>query len=73
MWYAKNLQIDNIADRLQESNFAEISKKMMRAVIVNHSSMHLIDYKDKQKIEAKLGIPTQRLLVQNIKKTESES
>ena len=70
MWYAKNLQIENISKKISDSNFSETSKKIMRSLIVNHSSMHLIDYKDKQKIEAKLGIPTHKLLLANIKKSE---
>lgn len=72
MWYAKNLQIENIAKKISDSNFSETSKKIMRSLIVNHSSMHLIDYKDKQKIEAKLGIPSQRLLLAKVKKTEEK-
>lgn len=72
MWYAKNLQIENIARSLSGNDFSETSKKIMRSLIVNHSSMHLIDYKHKQKIEAKLGIPTQRLLLANIKKSEEK-
>lgn len=69
MWYNKNLQVDVIADKLHTNSFSEISKKIMRFIIVDHSSMHLIDYRDKQKIESKLGIPSWRLLIQNIKKS----
>ncbi len=72
MWYNKNLQIDNIANKMQENNFSETSKKIMKFIVVNHSSMHLIDYKEKQKIEAKLGISSQRLLIQNIKKSSEQ-
>ncbi len=69
MWYNKNLQLDNISERIKESDFAEISKKMMRYLVVNYASMHIIDFKERQKIEAKLGIPSQRLLIQSIKKS----
>ncbi len=67
MWYNKNLQIDNIAKRIDEDGFSEIAKKVMRFMIVNHCSMHLIGFKEKQKIELKLGISSQRLLIQQAK------
>ena len=69
MWYNKNLQIDEIAERISGNNYSETSRRIMRSMIVNNASMHLIDYKDKQKIESKLHISTQRLLLENIKKT----
>lgn len=68
MWYDKNLQIDTITDKLKENEYSEISKKIMKFIIVDHASMHVIDYKDKQRIADKLGIPTQNLLIQNIQK-----
>jgi len=38
------------------------AKKVMRHLIVNHSSVHRIDFKDKQKIESKLNISSKKLL-----------
>jgi hypothetical protein len=67
MWYNKNLQIDNIAKRIDEDGFSETAKKIMRFMIVNHCSMHSIGFKEKQKIEHKLGISSQRLLIQQAK------
>lgn len=67
MWYNKNLQIDNIVKRIEEGGFSEIAKKVMRFMIVDHCSMHLIGFKEKQKIENKLGISSQRLLIQQAK------
>lgn len=72
MWYNKNLQIDSIATKIDEYGFSEIAKKIMRFEIVNHSSMHLIGFKEKQKIEHKLGIPSKRLLIQQAKKNRHE-
>jgi len=68
MWYNKNLQIDNITKIIDEDNFSEITKKIMKFMIVNHCSMHSIDFRDKQKIEHKLGIPSQKMLMQQAKK-----
>jgi hypothetical protein len=70
MWYNKNLQIDNIIKKIDEHDFSETTKKVMKFMIVNHCSMHLVDFKEKQKIEHKFGIPSQRLLIQQVKENE---
>ena len=67
MWYNKNLQIDTIAKKIDEDDFSETAKKVMRFMIVNHCAMHSIGFKEKQKIEHKLGISSQRLLLQQAK------
>jgi len=56
MWYNKNLQVDNIAKKINEDGFSNIAKKIMNFMIVNHCSMHKIDFKEKQKIKNKFGI-----------------
>jgi nucleoside-triphosphatase THEP1 len=70
MWYNKNLQIDNIIKKIDEDDFSETTKKVMKFMIVNHCSMHSIDFKEKQKIEHKFGVPSQRLLIQHDKGNE---
>lgn len=70
MWHNKNLQIDNIAKRIDKNGFSETAKKVMEFMIVNHCSMHLIDFKEKQKIQHKLGISSQRLLLQQAKEID---
>ncbi len=70
MWYNKNLQIDNIAKRIDDADFPETAKKIMKFMIVNHCSMHSIGFKEKQKIENKLKIPSQRLLIRQAKGNE---
>jgi len=67
MWYNKNLQIDEISKEIDNAKFSEISKKIMKRLIVKHSSMHFIDYKDRQRIETKLKIPSERLLIEKMK------
>ena len=69
MSYNKNLQLNNISERIHETDFSQISKKIMKYLVVNFASIHVLDYKDRQKIEAKLGIPSQRLLIQSINKS----
>ena len=70
MWYNKNIQIDNIVDRIDEGGFSDTAKKVMRFMIVNHCSMHSLGFKEKQKIEHKLKIFSQRLLIQQAKRNE---
>jgi len=72
MWYNKNLQTENIAKKINEDNFSETAKKVMRFMIVNHCSMHKVKFDEKQKIENKFGISTQKLLIQQIKRSEQE-
>ncbi|MCZ7611707.1 MAG: hypothetical protein M5U17_16310 [Ignavibacterium sp.] len=72
MWYNKNLQIDTISKELENSNYSEISKKIVRRLIIKHSSMHNIDFKDRQRIAEKLKISSDRLLIEKIKRNKSE-
>lgn len=70
MWFNKNLQIDNIAKTIDEDGFSETAKRIMRFMIVNHCSMHPIGFKEKQKLENKLKIPAQKLLIQHAKESK---
>ncbi len=67
LWYSKNLQVDTIAIRIDKNDFSETAKRIMKFMIVSHCSMHKVGFKEKQKIENKLGIPTKRLLAEEIK------
>jgi len=69
MWYKKNLQINEFAERINEKDFSEIAKKTMKLMIVDHCSLHPINYKDRQRIENKLGIPAKKLLTRGYKKS----
>jgi len=70
MWYKKNLQIDNIARRIDRDDFSEIAKKIIKFNVINHYSMHSRSFKEKQKIEHKLGISSKKLLIESFKKDE---
>ncbi|MBI4708114.1 MAG: TIR domain-containing protein [Candidatus Omnitrophica bacterium] len=61
MWYKKNLQIEKIVEKLHEEDFSETAKRVMKFMIVDHCSLHHIDYKDKQRIENKIGIPAVKI------------
>lgn len=62
MWYNKNLQVDNIAKKIDADGFSSIAKKVMKFMIINHCSIHKIDFKEKQRIENKFGIRSHKLL-----------
>jgi len=62
MWYNKNLRINELAKRINEKDFSEIAKRIIKLMVVNHCSLHSINYKDRQRIENKLGIPARKLL-----------
>ena len=68
MWYNKNLQVDNIASELVKKDFSEIARKVMKFMVVNHCAIHPVNYKDKQKIENKIGISGKKLLANELKK-----
>lgn len=57
MWYSKNIQIDNIAVRINKDHeFSEVAKRVMKLMIMSHCSMHPIEFNEKQKISSKIGI-----------------
>lgn len=66
LWYYKNLQIDEITNRIKDDGFSDTAKRIMKFMIVNYCSLHPVSYKDLQKIEQRLGIPSKRLMPKNI-------
>jgi len=60
MWYNKNLKINEITKRIKVKDFSEIAKRAIRSMVVNHCSLHPINYKDRQRIENQLGIPAKK-------------
>lgn len=62
MAYDNNLQIDNISKKFKEKDMHEIAKRIMKFQIINYTSIRKINYAERQKIEAKLGIPRKKLL-----------
>ena len=69
MWYNKNLRINEIVERINEKEFSEIAKRVMKLMIVNYCSLHSINYKDRQRIENKLRIPAKKLLTRGYKES----
>ena len=62
MGYGKNLQIKDISKKIKENEFSEIAERATRQMVVNHCSLHQINYKDRQRIKTLLEIPANKLL-----------
>jgi len=62
MWYNKNLQINEFEGKINERDFSEIAKRALRFMVIDYCALHPINYKDRQRIEALLGIPGKKLL-----------
>jgi hypothetical protein len=57
MWYSKVVDIDSIAKRIEQGDFSEVAKKVIKFMVIDHCSMHSIRYDERQKISSKLEIP----------------
>lgn len=67
MWYGKNLQIDEIEKKFKTNEFSKISKEIMKFQIIDHASMHSINFKDKQRIKNTFDISEKTLLLKEAK------
>ena len=61
MWYNKNLQIDEICKKVKEKDFSEVAVRTIKFIIINYSSLHNINYKNRQQLESKLKIKIKKL------------
>ena len=61
MWYRKNIQIDNIKNRVAKIDFSKTANKIIDHLIVNHCRFHQITYQDRQRIVNKLRISSKFL------------
>ena len=62
MWHKKQLRVKDVTSRIKDKDFSIIAKNIIKFQIVNHCLMHRINYKDRQIIENKIGIPHQKLI-----------
>lgn len=58
MWYGKNVQINEIAKKIKEPAFSEVATRAIKVTVADYCYLHLVDYRDRQRIETQLGIPT---------------
>lgn len=67
MWYNKNLLVDELTVRIKEKDFSKLAESVSKLMVIDYCSLHSIDYKDRQRIESKLGISTKKLLTRGYK------
>jgi len=64
MWYAKNIKIDEIVNRINQKDFSLTAKRLMQFKVAEHCILHKIEQKKLQEIEHKLKLPTRKLLTE---------
>jgi hypothetical protein len=62
MGYNKNLQIKELTKGINENDFSEIAKRATTFMVVNHCSLHPVNYRDRQRIRTQLEVPARKLL-----------
>ena len=67
MWYAKNLRVDEIANRIEEKDFSKTAERLMKFKVVEHCRLHNIEFKNLEYIENKLHIPSKKMLAERAK------
>jgi hypothetical protein len=61
MRYQKNLQVEPLHKRIIQDDFSKIAVKAAKLLVVNHCSIHNVDYQKKQQIANTLNISIARL------------
>jgi hypothetical protein len=64
MWFAKNVQVDEIAKKTKEPGFSEVARRVINVIVIDYCYLHRVDYKAMQRIHGKLKIPTSALPIQ---------
>lgn len=64
MWYAKNVRVDEIADRISQKDFSKTAERLLDFKVVEHCRYHNMEYKALQRIESKLHIPTDKIKIE---------
>jgi hypothetical protein len=62
MWYAKNLQINEIVKKIKEPEFSKLAERVMKFEVADHCRLHNISYPDRQRIEREFQISTKQFL-----------
>ncbi len=67
MWYSKSVKVDEISERISEKDFSKTAASLMKYKVVEHCRLHNLDYRDLDKIEKKLHLPTAKMLSERSK------
>ncbi len=61
MWYLKNLDIKTISKEIKRGDFSNLSKKVIKFMVIEYVYSHPISYKERQQIVQQLKIPPNRI------------
>lgn len=67
MWYAKNLQIEEIKKVMAKPEFSRTAENIFKYQIVDHSKLHKIEYRKMQKIESEFELSSKKLIIERMK------
>jgi len=67
MWYNKTVKVDEISERIAQKDFSKTAASLMKYKVVEHCMLHDLDYKDLDKIEKKLHLPSAKMLAERSK------
>ena len=62
MEYNKNIQIRELTKRISEKDCSEIAERATKLLVVNHCSLHQVNYQDRQRIKTLLEVSSRKLL-----------
>ena len=61
MWYLKEINLKEIIDDFDKYNYSEVAKYILKYLVMMYSSTHIINYKERQQLSSKLGIPERKI------------
>lgn len=61
MWYLKEINLKEIIDDFDKCNYSEMAKYILKYLVMMYSSTHIINYKERQQLSSKLGIPGRKI------------
>lgn len=67
MWHSKNIRIDDVSKLLRDSSMSTVAKRILEFLVVNHCSMHVVHFRDRQRIEALFPRTTAALKLEQAK------
>ena len=61
MWYLKNIDINKISKEIKRKDFSNLSKKVIKFMVIEYAYFHPINYRERQQITQYLKIPPHRI------------
>ncbi len=61
MWYLKHLDLKTISKEIKRADFSDLSKKVIKFMVIEYAYLHPINYRERQQIVQQLKIPPNRI------------